>query len=605
MADEPLVRVVRQLRCVIARRTTQAGSDADLLEQFVAHQDEIAFELLLWRHERMVRGVCRSVLRHEQDTEDACQATFLTLACKAGSIGKREALAGWLYKVARRIAVRAAADAARRGSHEKMAGEQRASQAPVEPLREASRLEFRAVLEEEISRLPGKYRTPIVLCYLEGKTNEEAAMHLGCPTGTVVTWLALARRRLRTRLARRGLGITAGALAAILSSRDMATGSAPAFLKATVNAALHFAADPTAGGIVSTRVTSWTRRTLRAMLMSKLKVIAGSVLILCLAGVGTGVLAYRALATDAPAEKSASEQPPVQRSSVPEPLAAKKTDNREEKDPKETRQKTEEVVTKSFKTGKSPKVVVECFNGNIEVVADAEGMVDARLTKWSQHETKEQAQDGLKNIDVAMTQERDSVFITARRLQEVKWPAQQSASAVLRVPPGAVLDLRTSNASVTTTGGTGDLSIQTSNGAIHAKESKGALRLKTSNGPIVVTGAAGPIEAETSNAPLDLQAAEAVVTAATSNSKISFSGTLAGGKHSLSTSNGPIHVTLPAEAQFKMDAETSHGKIRTDFDTGAILKQGEAHVLATIGKSPEAAIMLRTSNGPIDIRKKK
>src|SRR5262249_3837078 len=147
--------------------------------------------------------------------------------------------------------------------------------------------------------------------------------------------------------------------------------------------------------------------------------------------------------------KSTSEQPPIQRSSAPEPLAAKKTDNREEKDPKDTRQKTEEVVTKSFKTGKSPKVVVECFNGNIVVVADAEGMVDARVTKGSQHETKEQAQDGLKNIDVTMTQDRDSVVITARRLQEVKWPAEQSASALLRVPPGAVLDLRTSNASAT------------------------------------------------------------------------------------------------------------------------------------------------------------
>jgi hypothetical protein len=341
------------------------------------------------------------------------------------------------------------------------------------------------------------------------------------------------------------------------------------------------------------------------MLMSKLKVIAGSILVLCLAGVGTGVLAYRALATDAPAEKSASEQPPVQKSSLPVPLAAKKTDNHEENPPKETWQKTEEVVSKSFKTGKSPKVVVECFNGNIEVVADAEGMVDARLTKWSQHETKEQVQDGLKNIDVAMTQERDSVYITARPLQEVKWPAEQRASAVLRVPPGAVLDLRTNNASVTVSGGTGDLSIQTSNGAIHAKESKGALRLRTNNGPIVVTGAAGRVEAETSNAPLDLQATDAVVTAATSNSKISFGGTLAKGKHSVTTSNGPIIITLPAEAQFQMDAETSHGKIRNDFDTGAILKQGEEHVLATIGKSPEAAVTLRTSNGPIDIRKKK
>src|SRR5262249_38321641 len=151
-----------------------------------------------------------------------------TLACKAGSVGARPSLGGWLYRVAYRIALRARADAAASGRHEGAAGAARAGPAPDDPSRDAARRELRSVLDEDIARLSEKYRVPVVLCYIEGKTNEEAALLLGCPTGTVVTWLARTRERLRVRLAGRGVGVTAGALAALLAGPDVGEAVPPA-----------------------------------------------------------------------------------------------------------------------------------------------------------------------------------------------------------------------------------------------------------------------------------------------------------------------------------------------------------------------------------------
>src|SRR5262249_368681 len=163
--------------------------------------DEGAFAALLARHGPMVLGVCRRVLRHTQDAEDAFQATFLVLARKAGAIGRREALGGWLYGVACRVAARARALLLRHRptAHRPTADvpEPVGAGAAVDG---ASGGEVRLALQEEVARLPAKYRGPVVLCYLEGRTHEEAALDLGWPVGTVKGRLARARELLRRRL---------------------------------------------------------------------------------------------------------------------------------------------------------------------------------------------------------------------------------------------------------------------------------------------------------------------------------------------------------------------------------------------------------------------
>jgi RNA polymerase sigma factor (sigma-70 family) len=266
----------------------RALSDSHLLQRFVADRDEAAFEVLLWRHGPMVLNVCRRLLRQEQDVEDAFQATFLTLVRKAGSIGKREAVGSWLYRVAYRVALAVRAGAA---------GPVR----PLHPLQQPAApeltpeivwRELQSVLDEEVNRLPGKYRAAFILCYLEGKTNEQAARQLGCPRGTVVSRLARARERLRKRLTQRGLALSSGLLALVLSERALtATPCAPLF-QATLENILRIAAGKAAAAAVSGRVTLLTEGVVRAMFPTRMKVTAVVLLVLGLASSGAGVAAY-------------------------------------------------------------------------------------------------------------------------------------------------------------------------------------------------------------------------------------------------------------------------------------------------------------------------
>src|SRR5262249_46510385 len=153
--------------------------------------------------------VCRRVLASAGDADDAFQATFLVLVRKARSIAKRDSVASWLHGVAHRVALDARAAAARRRAHER-----RGAAMPTEEMPpDGTRAEVRQVLDEELGRLPEKYRAPLVLCYLEGKTNDEAAGQLGCTRGTVAGRLSRARDLLRGRLARRGVTLTAAAVA--------------------------------------------------------------------------------------------------------------------------------------------------------------------------------------------------------------------------------------------------------------------------------------------------------------------------------------------------------------------------------------------------------
>jgi RNA polymerase sigma factor (sigma-70 family) len=177
-------------------------ADADLVARFALAGDEAAFGELVRRHGPMVLGVCRRLLPNRHDAEDAFQATFLLLARNAAAIRKRDAVGSWLYGTAYRVASRARGDAARR-----RAREGKAAAAPVyDPRVEAAWRELRPILDDELNRLPEKYRRPLVLCYLQGLTNAEAARLLGWTKGTVSGRLARARDLLRARLKRRGVG---------------------------------------------------------------------------------------------------------------------------------------------------------------------------------------------------------------------------------------------------------------------------------------------------------------------------------------------------------------------------------------------------------------
>jgi RNA polymerase sigma factor (sigma-70 family) len=257
------------------------SSDGGLLQRFVAHRDEAAFADLLYRHGPMVLGVCRRVLGDGPDVEDAFQATFLVLVRKAGSIQRQESVASWLYGVAARVSRQARLSAARRRGHER--------QAPVMPTTdERDAVEWRdlrPLLDEELERLPEKYRAPLVLCYLEGKTHEEAAQQLGWPSGTVCGRLARGRDLLRGRLVRRGVTLSAPALTVPLAAE--ATAALPtALFHSTKTAAMLFAASGAmASGAVSAHAVALAEGALRAMLVHKLKNV--TLLALALAFVGT------------------------------------------------------------------------------------------------------------------------------------------------------------------------------------------------------------------------------------------------------------------------------------------------------------------------------
>jgi cobalt-zinc-cadmium efflux system membrane fusion protein len=242
-------------------------SDAHLLERFRTVHDEAAFELLVWRHGGMVWSLCRRLLRDEQDAHDAFQAAFLALARRAGSVGARGSVGGWLYQVAYRAALAARARSLRRTARERPLTETVPATRVPDPCSEAAWRELRLALDEEVSRLPERYRLPLVLCCFAGKTNAEAARELGCAVGTVESRLTRARQRLHARLARRGFTLPAIA-AAVALPRAHASACPPAAL---VTAAVRAAA-PGAAGALPPGVAPLAQYLLRTTLMTKLTV---------------------------------------------------------------------------------------------------------------------------------------------------------------------------------------------------------------------------------------------------------------------------------------------------------------------------------------------
>src|SRR5262245_24182243 len=210
-------------------------ADADLLARWVADRDAGAFELLVWRHAALVLRVCRGVLRDAHATEDAAQATFLALARQAGSAGRTGSVAGWLFRVARRIAVRAA-----RSERTGAATDLDLDHIPAPEPAATADPECDRILHEELARLPEAYRTPVLLCFFTGLTHAEVARRLGWPVGTVAGRLARAKTLLAGRLTRRGVG-----LAALAGVPALAV--PPAFAGAAARTAVAFAAHGGAG----------------------------------------------------------------------------------------------------------------------------------------------------------------------------------------------------------------------------------------------------------------------------------------------------------------------------------------------------------------------
>jgi RNA polymerase sigma factor (sigma-70 family) len=277
MPPNPTGRVIEHLRRTVLLRDEAAWTDGALLEQFLRKRDATAFAALVHRHAPMVWGVCRRMLPQDQDAEDAFQATFLVLVRRAASIRPRDQVGNWLHGVAQRVALSAHATLARRRSRERQV-----IAMPEAATASSDADDFHAVLDLELSRLPRRYRTAIVLCDLGGRTRKDAAQQLGIPEGTLSGHLSRGRALLAKRLARHGVGASAGVGATLLVEPVQA---APASL---VSAVIEGAAPGTAAAI-SARTLTLVEGVNHAMFVSKLKKTVAIVAVIALLGTGATV----------------------------------------------------------------------------------------------------------------------------------------------------------------------------------------------------------------------------------------------------------------------------------------------------------------------------
>jgi RNA polymerase sigma factor (sigma-70 family) len=267
------------LRELVSRTSSQAA-DRELLRRFSAERDEAAFTEIVRRHGPMLLRVCQRALHNGHDAEDVCQAAFLLLAQKATAIRWHDSVAGWLFQTAYRLSLKARVAGSRRAHHEARARPAR----QADPVAELTVGELQAALDEELSRLPGKYRAPIVLCCLEGRSRDEAASCLGWRLATVKDRLEQGRQRLRVRLARRGMLLGTALTSAWLLEGAPAAGLSP---QATARAALLLATgQATLAGLLSARVAALAKGVTRTVLLRRVTMVAaGLALVLGAAGV--------------------------------------------------------------------------------------------------------------------------------------------------------------------------------------------------------------------------------------------------------------------------------------------------------------------------------
>ncbi len=295
MAQVAAGSVGRQIQSLYGGSSVAGLTDRQLLERFTTRRDtgaEVAFAALVTRHGPMVLGTCRQILGDRHDAEDAFQAVFLVLACKARLIRNPDLVGSWLYKVAVRTAHKVKTRLSRQCTNE--GGDDLSDPSAVTMVKpmvppvdvSAMACEHAEILHDEIGRLPGSFRLPVVLCYFEGLTLDEAAHRLQCPAGTLRSRLARARDKLHRRLCRRGLVLPSAALFAGLSHRSAAAFVSAAVCDITTRSAVQF----TAGQSASSRAASLAREVLRAMFASKLRLIATTVLLIAAGATGAGYL---------------------------------------------------------------------------------------------------------------------------------------------------------------------------------------------------------------------------------------------------------------------------------------------------------------------------
>jgi RNA polymerase sigma factor (sigma-70 family) len=303
MATSPL-SVVLQLLMADLTPDGDGMTDGELLARFLGSRDEDSLAALVHRHASMVWGVCRHLLNHH-DAEDAFQATFLVLVRKAADV-PREAVANWLYGVARQTAVRLRATAAKRGRRETQVVNM--PELTVPEVRDA---DLQAVLDEELSRLPDHYRGVLILCDLEGMTRKAVARQLGIPEGSVASRLARARALLAKRLAQRGV-VLSGTVAAALSAGSASASVPPVLVASTIKATSLLVAGR-AAGVVSAKVAALTEGVVKAMFLSKLKSTVR--ILLCVLGVSLSAASLSGVFAQGDSDKlraTANEQQPAQ-----------------------------------------------------------------------------------------------------------------------------------------------------------------------------------------------------------------------------------------------------------------------------------------------------
>jgi RNA polymerase sigma factor (sigma-70 family) len=269
--------VIEHIRRTVLRRDRADLGDGEMLGRFIERHDEAALAALVQRHGPMVWGVCRRLLGHH-DAEDAFQATFLVLVRKASSISPREMVGNWLYGVAHQTALQAQRAVTRRRAREMQVLEMPDTEAvPQDPWPA-----LQPLLDQELSRLPDRYRAVLVLADLEGKTRNEVAALLGCPEGTVASRLVRARAMLAKRLTQRGVTLSSGALAAVLA-QNVASAVVPASVVMTTIKAANLTAIPV-------KVAALAEGVLKTMLLTKLKNVMAMVVVAAMVGlIGFGI----------------------------------------------------------------------------------------------------------------------------------------------------------------------------------------------------------------------------------------------------------------------------------------------------------------------------
>jgi len=317
MATAQLHTVVRHLRRAVLRQDAVGRTDGQLLASFIEQNDEAAFDTLIRRHGPMVFGVCCRIVRNHHDAEDAFQATFLVLARKASSVRPRERVANWLHGVALRTAMRVRTMTAKRRGLEKQVTEM----PDPEVVQQDQWCDLQPLIDQELNGLPENYRLPILLCELEGKTIKEATRQLGWPQGTLAGRLARGRKMLAKRLTKRGVVLSAGSLATVVS--QMAAAAVPtSLMSSTVKAAILIAAEQaTVAGVVPAKVAALMEGVVKTMFVDKLKVVMGVLMMAaCLIGIGTAVVLGQQPDSKADSEAKAAQAKPAAEKTMQERL---------------------------------------------------------------------------------------------------------------------------------------------------------------------------------------------------------------------------------------------------------------------------------------------